>query len=44
MLGIPKERLVVCGISFGYEDTAHAANSYRTSRAPLEDVVRWVDA
>jgi nitroreductase len=43
MLGIPRERLVVCGISFGYEDTTHAANNYRTSRAPLEEVVRWVD-
>lgn len=43
MLGIPRERLVVCGISFGYEDQAHPANSYRTSRAKLEDVVSWVD-
>lgn len=42
MLGIPKERLMVCAISFGYEDTAHPANSYRTSRAKLEDTVRWV--
>jgi len=43
-LGIPKERLMVCGISFGYEDTAHPANSYRTSRATLEQAVRFVEA
>ena len=43
MLGIPAERLVVCGISFGYEDRSHVANSYRTSRAPLSEVVNWID-
>jgi nitroreductase len=42
-LGIPAERLVVCAVSFGYEDTAHPANSYRTSRAPIEQVVQFVD-
>ena len=34
-LDIDPARRVVCGISFGYEDTAHPANSYRTSRATL---------
>jgi nitroreductase len=43
LLGIAPERLMVCGISFGYEDTAHPANSYRTSRAKLADAVSWVD-
>ena len=43
LLGIPGERKVVCGISFGYEDTAHQANGYRTTRAELSDVVDWVD-
>jgi len=43
-LGIAKERLMVCGISFGYEDTAHPANSYRTSRATVEQAVQFVDA
>jgi hypothetical protein len=42
-LGIPKERLIVCGISFGFEDTKHVANSYRTTRAPLSEVVDWVN-
>jgi nitroreductase len=42
VLGIPADRRVVCGISFGYEDTAHPANSYRTSRAPQSETVTWV--
>ena len=43
-LGIAPERPMVCAISFGYEDTAHPANSYRTNRAPLSDAVNWVDS
>jgi len=35
---------MVCGISFGYEDVGHPANSYRTSRATLEQAVDFVDA
>jgi nitroreductase len=40
--GIGDERRVVCGISFGYPDRAHKANSYRTSRATLDDTVRFI--
>ena len=43
-LGIPAERPMVCGISFGYEDTAHPANSYRTTRAPLSEAVTFLEA
>ena len=43
-LEIPAQRPMVCAVSFGYEDTAHPANSYRTSRAPLEQAVRFVSA
>jgi nitroreductase len=42
-LGLAADRLVVCGISFGREDPQHPANRFRTSRAPLDQVVRWVD-
>ena len=42
-LGLGADRLVVCGISFGREDAQHPANRFRTSRAPLDQVVRWVD-
>lgn len=41
---IPAERQVVCGISFGYEDPAHPANGFRTTRASMEQVVQWRDA
>jgi nitroreductase len=37
------DRRVVCGISFGYADSAHKVNSYRTSRAALADTVTFVD-
>ena len=41
-LGIAPERLMVCGISFGYEDADHPSNKFRTSRADLFEVVSWV--
>ncbi|WP_313808616.1 nitroreductase [Sphingobium sp.] len=43
-LGLPEDRLVVCGISFGLEDASHPANGFRTSRAPIADVVEFRDA
>ncbi|WP_010540614.1 nitroreductase [Dietzia alimentaria] len=39
-LGIPEDRLIVCGIAFGYADAEHPANAFRTERADLADVVR----
>jgi len=42
-LGIGDDRLMVCGISFGYPDRDHPANSYRTERAAIEDVAQWID-
>jgi nitroreductase len=36
---VPADRLVVCGISFGYADMGHPVNSYRVPRAPLNEVV-----
>ena len=41
--GLPEDRLVVCGMSFGYEDAAHPVNRFRTSRAAVDAVVTWVD-
>jgi nitroreductase len=38
---LPDDRNVLCGISFGYEDTQHPANAFRTDRAPLTDVVTY---
>ncbi|SFF94628.1 Nitroreductase [Actinacidiphila alni] len=39
--GIPDHRRVVAGISFGYADLDAPVNSFRTSRAVLEDAVTW---
>src|SRR5215831_1434758 len=41
--GLDGDRRVVCGISFGYADPDHKANSYRTSRAALADTARFFD-
>ncbi len=39
--GIPDDRLILCGISFGYSDTDHPANGFRTDRAALDEWVVW---
>jgi nitroreductase len=41
--GIGEDRRIVCGMSFGYEDAAQAVNRFRTARAGISDVVRWLD-
>lgn len=41
--GLPSERLVVCGISFGFADPAHAANGFRTRRASVAEVAQFVE-
>ncbi|MDU9002532.1 nitroreductase [Sedimentitalea todarodis] len=40
-LDIPKDRLILCGISFGHADTDHPANSFRTERAAVSDIIDW---
>jgi nitroreductase len=42
-LEIPDDRLVVCGISFGYADPAHPANAVRTGRASVEEAVSFME-
>jgi nitroreductase len=42
--GLPEDRKVLCGISFGYPDRDHPANSFRTNRAPISEVATWVDS
>src|SRR5438270_7002622 len=41
--GLADDRRVVCGISFGYPDRAHKANSYRTRRAAINETARFCD-
>ena len=36
------DRRFICGISFGYEDETHPANAFRTPRAPLNEITRFV--
>ena len=38
---IPDDRLILCAISFGYEDPDHPANAFRTERASPGDVIDW---
>ena len=42
-LNLADDKLVVCGISFGYPQHDAVINSYRTSRAPLSEAVTFVD-
>ncbi|WP_170409600.1 nitroreductase [Ruegeria atlantica] len=39
---IPDDQLILCAISFGYSDTDHPANGFRTSRAGLDEITNWV--
>jgi len=38
---IPENRKVVCGIAFGFADPDHPANAFRTTRAPLDQVIDY---
>lgn len=38
---IPENRHILCAISFGYADTDHPANAFRTERAPLSEILDW---
>lgn len=38
---IPEDQVTLFGIAFGYADETHAANSYRTERAGLDEIVDW---
>ena len=42
-LGLPPERKVVCGISFGFAERAAPIHGYRTERASIADAVRFMD-
>ncbi|MGC0362852.1 nitroreductase [Rhodococcus sp. 27YEA15] len=40
--GIDDTRKVVCAISFGYPDTEHPVNKFRTTREDVGNVVQWM--
>jgi len=39
--GLPDNRKIICGISFGYADHDHPANGFRTARARHDQAVTW---
>lgn len=39
--GIADDRMMLCGLSFGYADPDHPANSFRTERAEVSDILEW---
>lgn len=41
--GLPDDRMVVCGISFGYPDPDHPTAQFMSNRAPISDAVTFVD-
>lgn len=43
-LGLPEDRKVVCGISFGFALPDDRIHSYRTERAGIGDAVQFVDS
>jgi len=42
-LGLPDDRLVVCGIAFGHPDPDHPSAGFMSTRAPITDAVTFVD-
>lgn len=38
---IPEDRLILCGVAFGYEDPEHPVNQYRTDREAAENLIDW---
>lgn len=42
-LGIPESKRLVLGISIGYPDLEDKANSLRTDRVDVNEIVKWVE-
>ncbi|MCX5718276.1 MAG: nitroreductase [Nitrospirae bacterium] len=42
-LGIPESKRLVLGISIGYPDMENPINTYRTTRAATEKILRWFE-
>lgn len=38
---IAQDAMILCAISFGYEDPDHPANGFRTERAHEDDIINW---
>ena len=42
-LGYPKDSILLCGMSLGYEDKEALVNSYRTPRESIESFTKYFD-
>ncbi|MBI5049749.1 MAG: nitroreductase [Nitrospirae bacterium] len=42
-LGIPESKRLILGISIGYPDMTDKVNSYRSSRADISGILKWVE-
>ncbi len=42
-LGIPDSKRLILGISIGYPDLEDRANSYRSDRVKLDEIMKWVE-
>jgi nitroreductase len=40
--GLPTNRLIVCGISFGWPDREGPVNRFRTSRRSAQQTATWI--
>lgn len=40
---VPEDEMILCAISFGYAKLDHPANSFRTERAEVDDIIDWQD-
>jgi len=43
ILGLPDDRLLVCGMALGYPDPDAPVNRYRLEREPVENFTRWYE-
>lgn len=41
-LGMPEDQLFYCGMAIGHADMEHPVNQWRTGRAPLEDIAKFL--
>jgi nitroreductase len=42
-LGVPDTKRLVLGISIGYPDLQDRANSYRSNRIDIDEILRWIE-
>ncbi|MFN3396014.1 MAG: nitroreductase [Thermodesulfovibrionales bacterium] len=42
-LGIPESKRLILGISIGYPDMSDRANSYRSDRVKVDEILKWLE-